>query len=143
MDITKRIGKTLKRLFPDIQQITRNSLEQGHKEHSFYIKKRKSSAQNQFFHKQQRIYNFTLHYFPNRYPEDEMNQSETDCEIMAERLLSDFHYLEGHYGKVINTDFDIQDDALLFHFRIRMRVNLPEPEPTYMELLEERSNLID
>lgn len=141
MDISKRIGETLKTLFPDIQQITRNNLEQGHKEHSFYIKKRKSSGQNQFFNKQQRVYNYTLHYFAHKYPDDKMNQAETECEKMAERLLSDFHYLEGHYGKVINTDYDIQDNALLFHFRIRMRVNLPEAEPTYMETLEERSNL--
>lgn len=142
MDLTKEVGETLKKLFPDIKQIRRNELEQGNKPHSFYIRRGRVQSQNQFNNKQMRLYPFVLHYFPEKYPAEEIDQSATRSETMGENLLEKFHYLNDYKAKITNTYYEVHDGVLLFHFQIRLRVTLTTPEPTYMGTLEERSNLV-
>lgn len=143
MDLTKIIGETLKELFPDIKQIRRNKLEQGYKPHSFYIKTGRVLSQNQLFSKQMRLYPFILHYYPEKYPDDEMDQSDTRCAEIGERLLAEFHHLKDYKGKVNDTSYEVHDGVLLFYFRVRMRTSVTAPVGTPMGALEERSNLID
>lgn len=143
MDLTKSVGETLKRLYPDIAQIRRNKLEQGHKPHSFYIRRGRVQSQNQFNRTQMRLYPFILHYFPKEFAGGATDQSETSCEEMAERLLTSFHYLNDYEAKITNHSYEVHDGVLLFYFNIRMRTMLPKPEATPMQSIEERGNLVD
>lgn len=137
MDLTVNVGETLKKLFPDIKQIRRNQLEQGHEPHSFYIRRGRTQAQRELMNRQMRVYPFILHYFPNRFPENETDKSETECEIMGERLMANFHYLNDHKARILNPYYEVHDGVLLFYFHIRIRVTLPSPEETKMGELEE------
>lgn len=141
MDVTRIIGETLKDLIPDIKQIRRNNLEQGNLQHAFYIRQGRSSAQNQLFNYQQRRYPYILHYFPEEYPDEEIDQRETRCWEMNEQLMTQFLYLKDHFGKVLNAQGEVHEGVLLFSFDIRLRVKLPEPLQIKMQSIEERSDI--
>ena len=143
MDLTASVGATLKKLYPDITQLRRNKLEQGHEPHSFYIRRGRVRSQNQLGRTQMRVYPFILHYYPKAFKDGATDKSETACEEMAERLLTSFHYLNDYEGKIINHSYEVHDGVLLFYFNIRMRTILPKSEGTPMQSMEERGNLID
>lgn len=143
MEVTEMIAETLLELFSDINQIRSNQLEQGNKEHSFYIRNVRTSARNELSNIQDRNHSFVLHYFPKKYPETSISLAESDCREMQNRLFATFIYLKDFNGKIVDTNSEIVNGVLQFHFRIRMRYLLPKAEEIKMQTLEERSNLID
>lgn len=127
MDIINRIGRQLKKLFPDAV-IYRKNQKGGFKEPSFFVSKITTTRVPELFGRQKRGYQYQVVYFPDP------DNAERDIEWMEDQLLGGFTQLDD-FAPIRDLDFQIVDGALTATFSVDIRV-YPEDHTPKQRTLE-------
>lgn len=118
-DITLAIANQLERIFPDVT-IYRENVKQGFKEPCFFVHEISSTSAKELGSHQMRKNLYAVMYFPDSKNDDAGVREQ--AEIVREKLLDQFDFIEDLKLRVLDRESQFLDDALQLTFKLQYRV---------------------
>lgn len=139
-DITTLIAIELATIFPD-EPITRENTEQGFSPNSFYIHEVRTKPTDQFMGHELWEHRYSIVYFPD---EDNDNVGvKEQCAKVRWKLLNEFKVIDGLKARALDREFAIEDDTLVFKFKLQYRVKPGTDDFVAMQNITAKGGLFD